>query len=129
MEFGPVTPMLKVTSLPVSLAFFTGALGFAHRWSWSHAHGFDKPDAATDACIEQGEATVFLSTEGGSTLASLFIELEFAERVEALAEQLRGRVPFEGPSDRPWGSRELTLRDPDGHTWRFSCPTARVAQG
>ena len=27
--------------------------------------------------------------------------------------------------DRPWGSREFSVRDPDGHTLRFSCPLSR----
>lgn len=42
------------------------------------------------------------------------------EDVDAVYEQLRGRVEdLSPPRDRPFGVRELTLRDPEGHQWGF----------
>lgn len=128
MSYGPVVPTLKVTSIPASLAFYEGVLDFSPTWRWSEAQGFDAREP-TMVCIERGEAVLFLSSDGGGERAALFIELAFIEDVDRLAAHLRGRAPYDGPADRPWGSRELRVEDPDGHSLRFSCPIERGAPG
>ena len=129
MNYGPLIPTLKVASIPESLSFYRDVLGFSIKWTWSEANGFDTANAATFACIESGEAVAFLSRDDGGVSSSLFVELPFVEDVDALATRLRGLVSLEEPADRPWGSRELSLRDPNGHSFRFSCPIERRAPG
>lgn len=129
MTYGPIIPTLKVASIPESLAFYRDVLGFSIKWTWSEASGFDAASTATLACIECGEAVAFLSRDGGGASSSLFVELAFVEDVDALAARLLGLVSFEGPADRPWGSREFSVRDPNGHSFRFSCPIGRRAAG
>ena len=128
MNYGPVIPSLKVASLSKSLAFYHEVLGFTTKWTWSETSGFDAGDAATLACVESGEAVLFLAENGSGEPASLFVELPFSEDIDRLAARLAGRVDTDGPVNRPWGSRELWLQDPDGHSFRFSCPAERKAE-
>src|SRR5262245_33463000 len=45
----------------------------------------------------------------------------FPESIDALVEELRGKVPFAwGPEEREYGLRELAIRDPDGYTLVFA---------
>ena len=44
--------------------------------------------------------------------------------VDLLAEKLtnKGLNILNGPMDRSWGIRTLTIADPSGYTWEFSAP-------
>lgn len=44
--------------------------------------------------------------------------------VDLLAEKLisKGANVLNGPMDRAWGIRTLTIADPSGYTWEFSAP-------
>ena len=44
--------------------------------------------------------------------------------VDQLAEKLigKGANVLNGPMDRSWGIRTLTIADPSGYTWEFSAP-------
>lgn len=45
--------------------------------------------------------------------------------VDAVYHHLRGRVDdLPAPRDRPFGARELTVSDPEGHQWGFITRTA-----
>jgi hypothetical protein len=51
----------------------------------------------------------------GEPVPSDKIDLQLqAGSVDEWAVRLRGRWPFEGPQDLPWGQRWIRLRDPDG---------------
>ncbi len=127
MEYGPIVPTIKVASMKASLAFYTDVLGFAVKWSWSNEARFEETNQPEFACIECGAAVLFLSESSGGSESSLFVEMPFVENVDALAEGLKGRVEMkEVPTSRAWGSREFSLKDPDGHTLRFSCPLDRT---
>ena len=86
-------------------------------------------DVPTFACIECGEAVLFRSEDSGGTVSWLFVELPFVDDVDRIAAGIGDRVSHDGPADRPWGSLELSLQDPDGHTLQFSCPVQRRAPG
>lgn len=127
MAFGPIVPTLHVTSMTASLAFYRDMLGFSLKWSWSEHGEFDESVPAEFACVECGQAVLFLSANGGGEKSSLFVELPFIEDVDALARRLQGNVQsMDTPEDKPWGSREFSLADPDGHMLRFSCPLNRT---
>ena len=126
MGYRPVVPILEVSSVRASIAFYVEHLGFAEKWTWSSGPGFEESSEPEFACVECDEAVLFLTVHGAGNECSLFIELPFVEDVDALAEKLRASsVSCDSPTDRPWGSREFTLEDPDGHRIRFSCPLDR----
>ena len=110
-----------------SLQFYTGALDFTVKWSWSADGDFSDASKPDFVCLECGEAVLFLSEFSGGSASSLFVELPFVEDIDKLAESLNGLGVIQEPPDTmPWGSREFELRDPDGHTLRFSCPADRT---
>jgi predicted enzyme related to lactoylglutathione lyase len=42
------------------------------------------------------------------------VSLQFrVESIDAFVQQIRGKVTFEGPTDRPWGSRYVYIKDPN----------------
>jgi catechol 2,3-dioxygenase-like lactoylglutathione lyase family enzyme len=55
------------------------------------------------------------------TPARMMLTLE-VDDVDAFATHLRALgVPIlNGPVDRPWGPRTVTISDPSGHCWEFS---------
>ena len=57
----------------------------------------------------------------GSTPARMLLTLQ-VDDVDDFAGHLRAiGVPIlNGPLDRPWGPRTVTIADPSGHCWEFS---------
>lgn len=126
MSLGPVIPTLRVASMQRSLAFYTEEVGFTVKWSWSDDGGFEAGAAPDFLCLELGEALLFLSAQGGGREAELFFELASVEDLEELARRVSDKTPLAEPvADKPWGSREFWVQDPDGHRLRFSCPSDR----
>jgi uncharacterized glyoxalase superfamily protein PhnB len=132
MGYGPIIPSLYVASMKTSLAFYESLLGFKRKWSWSNSSGFEESGTPAEvacpevACLECGEALLFLETSGGGKECLLFLELPFVEDVDELAAKLATSTTTAPPEDCAWGSREFRVRDPDGHTLRFSCPLDRA---
>ena len=126
MGYGPIIPTLHVASIGASIEFYQDTLDFDLKWSWSNSDGFDEGSPADFACLERDQAVLFLSADGGGREGTLFIELPFVQDVDKLAAEIADRaVVFDPPADMPWGSREFTVRDPDEHVVRFSCPLDR----
>ncbi|MGG5886535.1 VOC family protein [Falsiroseomonas sp. HC035] len=116
-----ITPQLRTTDLDASIGFYTGKLGFTLGFRWQdfyagicageaefHLKLVDAPDPSIDY-VAQGD----------------HVHLYFqAPDVEALAAEFRARgvTLIDGPVDRPWDTREIVLRDDQGHTLYFSQP-------
>ena len=112
MAYGPVVPILHVSSVRASIAFYVEHLGFAEKWTWSNEPGFEASAEPEFACVECDEAVLFLTVHGAGSRSSLFIALPFVEDVDELAEKLRASpAACDAPTDRPWGSREFTVED------------------
>jgi len=115
-----VVPALLVSELRTTLAFYEG-LGF----TLSRAH----PDRAAPVWAELRRGPIVLQfhcepSRGAprrpACSGTLYVE---TDGVEALAEELADRVPFEwGPQVMPYGRRELAVRDPDGYLLAFTEP-------
>jgi catechol 2,3-dioxygenase-like lactoylglutathione lyase family enzyme len=108
VEFGGVTPILRVASLDASLAYYVDVLGFSVQW---RNGGF--------ASVRRGRAALMLS-EGDQGHPGTWMWLAVSD-ADALHEELRGRgaVIRHPPTNYPWGSRELHVSDPDGHVLRL----------
>ncbi len=127
MEFGPIVTTLRSASVSKSLRFYSETLDFEVKWSWSETAGFEASGEPDLVCLECGAAVIFVSGSDGTREAWLFVELDYVELVDELEARLDKVVELEQPAqDMPWGSRELVLRDPDGHRLRFSCPLNRT---
>jgi hypothetical protein len=124
-----VTPILNVSDLPVSLAWFQH-LGWHALWSWG-----DPPDFAA---VGSGECAIFLSLVGRSdgerndrrsvgraqrpvrveSGACLWVRVNDVDEVYRRCLE-NGHDVIQPPTDEPWGSREMELRHPDGHILRI----------
>ena len=138
MASGPVhsvTPILNVSSVPQSLAWFE-ALGWERTFSWNDggmiddAADEDEAGPADFAGLCSGEAGIFLCRDGqGPRPASpgedgVWMSWWVGSRaalddLHATAVAAGLDVPM-APTDEPWGAREFHLRHPDGHRFRVS---------
>ena len=121
MKIAKVVPQLRTTDLDASIDFYVSRLGFELAFRHSdfyagiragdqlfHLKLVDTPDPSIDF-VESGN--------------HLHLYFETAD-VDALASSLAEKgVPFVSPvQDTAWGTRELTIRDDQGHTLCFGQP-------
>lgn len=116
-----ITPQLRTTDLEASIRFYVDRLGFALAFRWED---FYAGVCAGDAGIHLkrvDEPDPSIAHVAAGDHVHLYIHVD---DVDALHAQLRERaVPvLAGPVDRPWNTRELVLRDDQGHTLHFSQP-------
>lgn len=135
-----VTPVLNVSSVPASFAWFE-ALGWQRGFSWNdggmipHAADRNEHGPAGFGSVCSGEALIFLCHGGQGSRGT--VEPKFpgddatdgvwmswwmespadVDATHALAVQ-HGMTISMPPRNEPWGVREFHLRHPDGHTFR-----------
>lgn len=131
MDARCVTPILNVSSLPESFAWFD-RFGWRKLWDWSAEDGGD-PDAATFGAVGSGEVELFLCKdgqggrgEGKGVWMSLWVEDVDAVHARCVAAGLEVCRP---PTNEPWGVREMHVRHPDGHVFRVSTSIRPDAEG
>jgi catechol 2,3-dioxygenase-like lactoylglutathione lyase family enzyme len=114
-----LAPQLRTTDLDASIHFYVEKLGFTLGFRWDdfyagicagdaefHLKLVDTPDPSV-AYVAQGD----------------HVHLYFhVDDLDALHEGLtaRGVAVLAGPVEREWGTREIILRDDQGHTLYFS---------
>lgn len=124
-----LTPILNVTDIEKSFAWFE-KLGWKKQWDWG--------DPPTFGAICSGECDIFLSqnSQGGrgnggvkmtfgpdgdtSADKGVWISI-FVDDVDAVHRHCleQGFDVAWPPTDMPWGIREMHVRHPDGHVFRF----------
>ena len=112
-------PIFSVSDLQASLRFYLEVLRFEKRWEWG-----DPPDYA---CVALGDAELFLC-QGGQGHGGTWVYL-FVDRIDSYCGEIRDRGAeiVCGPTDEPWGMREIQVRDPDGHVLRIGTSLERLA--
>ncbi len=149
MKVERVTPILNVSDVPASLAWFE-ALGWERGFSWnaggSIANAADRNEhgAATFAGVFSADAEIFLCKDaqgsrggpnprhvGDDDTGGVWMSwwMGAASEVDELHD-LALRHGFDvvaPPADKPWGVREFHLRHPDGHTIRVSAGIGDIA--
>ncbi len=105
-----MTPQLSVKDLDASLRFYRDVLGA------------EVVRLRSDfAAVQLGPTELFLSSGAGAP-ALCCVRVEDADALFAVYRE-RGAAIVEAPEDRPWGIREFTVRDPDGHRFRIGHST------
>ena len=128
MKVVALTPILNVTNLPESFAWFE-KLGWQKHWDFG--------DPPTFGAVISGKAEIFLcqdcqgarggpmpnapwDNQAGSTWMSWWVSSPAeVDAMYELALKLGITAPFP-PTDMPWNVRECHIRHPDGHTFRVS---------
>jgi len=125
-EFQKVVPVLKVSDMQRSVAFYTSVLGFTVAWQAAN-------DGGGENCMMQaGAADLLLST--GSHLGdkpqftgTLYFHMagvqEFFERIK---DQVQIVWPLETMN---YGQKEFGIRDCDGYNLAFAEPLEADAGG
>ncbi|HSY34573.1 MAG TPA: VOC family protein [Acidobacteriaceae bacterium] len=102
-------PIFRVANLATSLDYYTRILGFTIPWQMPHY-----------ASIKRGTCSLMLC-EGGQGNPGTWIWAAVSD-ADALYEEwtASGANILQGPTNFPWGSREIQILDPDNHRLRFA---------
>src|SRR3712207_545437 len=106
-----IIPILNVASLPASLAFYTGVLGFKLDWSGGDMASVSRGRHAMMLCQQaQGQpgTWVWIGVDDIDPLFDAFVA--------------KGAKVRQKPTNRPW-AYEMQIEDPDGHVLRFGSDT------
>lgn len=118
-----VAPSFTVDDLQASLAFYVDGLGFTVEERWEEEGELRGVMLLAGSCrlgISQDDFAKGRDRQKG---VGFRIWAESAQDLDALAGRARehGLDP-DGPKTEPWGSRTLTVTDPDGFTMTFTPP-------
>lgn len=111
MTFRHATPILRVSDLDASLAWYTGILGFTLDWRDDDGNSF--------ASVTRDRCNLFLASgDQGHPGSWMWIGVS---DVDVLHQELlaKGARVRQAPVNFPWGSREMQLEDPDGNVLRL----------
>ena len=110
-------PILPVRNVRASQEFYNWVLGFEICWRWEDYFGSVKRDN-----IE----LYFQKTDQSVNPVSVYWYVEDADAVLKEFEAEGGEIAEEIRST-PWGMREFTFRDPNGHLIRVGHPEKEFA--
>lgn len=114
-----VTPELPVADVRATQAYYRDVLGFRIAWVYEERYG----------AVYNGRTEIYLRREPGPIeRACVFVRVENADRVLADYRE-RGAKIVEEIASRPWGMREFTVEEPNGHRFRIghSCGPVRAS--
>lgn len=114
-------PVLFVSDMDRSIAFYVGQLGFKEHWRHDHE------GKTLVAQVDRQSCELILSSQEPDRTGRgrMFISLEVAT-LAAVRAELEGRgVAVE---DGRWGYRLMTVRDPDGNELFFPYPADGAAE-
>jgi PhnB protein len=118
-----VTPYLYYVDADAALRFLSEAFGFEETLRYTGPDGF-----VGHAEMRIGDGTIMLGDPGdeyrnpdqlGGRTQGVHV---YVPDVDALCEQARaaGAEIVGEPADKPYGDRQCTVRDPEGHEWFIS---------
>ncbi len=117
-----ITPQLPVADVRETQAYYRDVLGFKIAWIWQEEYG----------AVYNGMTELYFSREAGPIRPSIaFARVEDADTVLALYRE-RGVKIVEEIASHPWGMREFTIEDLNGHRFRIGHsegPIQPVAEG
>lgn len=109
-------PVLPVTDLRATVAYYTDVLGFDDPWFWG--------DPPTDAGVRSGgrNAFMFEHAPARATAHRGTVYVVNVREIDALRarHQAAGATIVSDVEDKPWGVREYTVEDVNGYRLRFS---------
>ena len=117
MSFGPVTPILRMFDEAKAREFYVDFLGF--RVDWEHRFEPALPlylQVSRDGCV------LHLSEHHGDCCPGAALRIQVndidAYQRELTAKQYGYARP--GVDDTPWGSRDMSVKDPFGNRLTFT---------
>lgn len=126
----PSFPVVNVTDVERSSRWYQDVLGFADVFTLRGHDG-----VSLLAHLRWCTYADLLLTPTRAPIESprgLGIALNFATTsADAVADRARsaGATILDGPTDRPWNARDVTIADPDGYRLTFTAPQPHVLGG
>ena len=126
----PSFPVLNVTDVERSSRWYQDVLGFADVFTLRGHDGVSLLAHlrwCTYADVLLTPTRVPIESPRG-----LGIALNFATTsADAVADQARtaGATILDGPTDRPWNARDVSIADPDGYRLTFTAPQPHLLSG
>lgn len=116
-----ITPQLRTTDLEASIRFYVEKLGFTLAFRWDDFYAGICAGGAEVHLKRVDEPDPSIAHVAAGDHVHLYIHVD---DVDALHGALRaqGVDVLAGPVNRPWHTREIVLRDDQGHTLYFSQP-------
>jgi catechol 2,3-dioxygenase-like lactoylglutathione lyase family enzyme len=113
-------PVLHVSSSAAAEEFYCNRLGFRREFAY-------RPFGGLDPCymgVARDDAQFHLSSFSGDGVSGAVVYL-LVDDLDGLHEELLGKkVRIDtGPIDQDWGNREMYVKDADGNSIRFFCPS------
>ena len=111
-RFEKAVPILAVRNIVASIGYYVDKLGFEKQWEWG--------DPVDFACVRRDGVELFLSLNAQAAPGS-WMSI-FVQDVDALYATYKktGAIIRRPPADYPWGIREMTVEDLDGHCMRMA---------
>jgi len=103
-----ITPQLPVRNVRETQAYYRDVLGCKIAWIWREEYG----------AVYNGRTEIFfMLAEGPFAPSWNFVRVENADRVLDVLRE-RGAKIVEEIASQPWGMREFTFEDLNGHRFR-----------
>jgi GNAT superfamily N-acetyltransferase/uncharacterized glyoxalase superfamily protein PhnB len=113
-RFARAVSQLPVHDVKKTQEYYRDVLGFHIDWTWG------ENDYGS---VSRDETTLYLSNVGDCEIPRACLIVNVREVDNLCAEwKARGAKILEEPDDKPWGLREFTLQDINGHCFRISKP-------
>ena len=114
-RFARAVPQLPVHDVKKTQEYYRDVLGFHIDWLWG------ENDYGS---VSRDETTLYLSNIGDREIPRAYFIINVGEVDHLCAEwKAKGANIVEEPADKPWGLREFTLQDINGHCFRISKPS------
>ena len=107
-----ITPQLPVRDVAEAQRYFRDVLGFEIAWTRGDAFG----------AVQGGKTEIFVSKSERPETATLCVLVDDAESLLAIYRE-RGAKIVEPLQTKPWGVREFTVEEPNGHRFRIGHST------
>lgn len=121
MPITAIIPQLRTTDLAASIAFYTTRLGFTLEFEYDDFYAGLQLDGHLIhlKLVDEADPSIAFADHGGHF--HLYLQ---TDDVAAAAERLRrAGVSLERDvHETPWGTRELVVKDDQGHTLYFGQP-------
>ena len=117
MSFGKTTPILRIFDEAKAREFYLDFLGF--NLDWQHRFEDNFPLYMQ---VSRGECVLHLSEHHGDASPGAAVRIQ-AQGIDAYQQQLQAkdyRYAKPDVEDTPWGSREMSIKDPFGNRLVFT---------
>lgn len=117
MTFAPAIPILRIFDESKAREFYVGFLGFKIDWE----HRFE-PGLPLYLQVSRGGCVLHLSEHHGDCSPGAALRIETGDLDGLFAELLGKSYKFARPGieNTPWGSRDLSVKDPFGNRLKFT---------